>query len=424
MDFTFIHAADLHLDSPLLGLAGYERAPVKKIRNATRKALDRLVELACEEKAAFIVIAGDLYDGDLKDYNTALFLQSRLSRLKQQGIKVYLALGNHDAQTRITKKLKLPDNTFVFASKKPETFTLPDLPVALHGQSYGHSAVDKNLSSSYPQALDDLINIGVLHTALSGRQGHEPYAPCSLSDLLQKGYDYWALGHVHAGEIVHEEPWIIFSGCAQGRNIRETGTKGCFVVKVEGKSLTPEFVTLDSVRWQVCRIEATGLKSPEQVLEKTAKKAEKLMEENQGQVLGLRVEITGQTPAHGELNQNPERWHNELRSLVADVTSEQAWVEKIILKTAAPLSLETLLAEDPLAAGLVEFTDQLINGREPEALAEITRQIEPLAAKLPGDLNKPPYELDLEDPTLMSGRLLLARDLILEKLNQQIKGGK
>jgi DNA repair exonuclease SbcCD nuclease subunit len=380
------------------------------------------VDLACEEKAAFIVIAGDLYDGDLRDYNTALFLQSRLDRLKQKGIFVYLALGNHDAQTRITKKLKLPENTFVFAGKKPETFTHPKLPVALHGQSYRHSVEEKNLSIAYPSALSGLINIGVLHTALSGRQGHEPYAPCTAEDLLQKGYDYWALGHVHTKEVVHEEPWIIFPGCTQGRNIRETGVKGCFVVKVQGKSLTPKFVALDSVRWQICQIDAAGLKSPEQVLEKAAQEAEKLIQENQGDVLGLRMVIKGQTRAHGELNRNPERWHNELRSLVADVTMEQAWVEKILFKTTTPLSLEKLLQEHPLAANLFEFTDRLIRGQEPDALAEVTKQIEPRAAKLPGELKKSPYELNLEDPDLMGERLCLARDLILERLNQKAKG--
>ena len=102
MNFKFLHAADLHLDSPLKRLARYEGAPVDELRSAPRAALRNLVSLAIEEKVDFVLIAGDLYDGDWKDYNTGLFLNQRLKELQSASIPVYLVKGNHDAESRIS----------------------------------------------------------------------------------------------------------------------------------------------------------------------------------------------------------------------------------------------------------------------------------------------------------------------------------
>ena len=109
--FKFIHAADIHLDSPLRGLDKYEGAPVESIRGATRRAFANLVSLSISEHVDFVILAGDIYDGDWKDYNTGLFFVKELSRLEEAGIPVVLLYGNHDAQSRITKSLTLPENT-------------------------------------------------------------------------------------------------------------------------------------------------------------------------------------------------------------------------------------------------------------------------------------------------------------------------
>jgi DNA repair exonuclease SbcCD nuclease subunit len=96
----FIHAADIHLDSPLVGLRFYEGAPVDEIRGATRRAFQNLIELAITEKVDFILIAGDLYDGDWKDYNTGLFFLKEMAKLRDHGIRVFMISGNHDATSR------------------------------------------------------------------------------------------------------------------------------------------------------------------------------------------------------------------------------------------------------------------------------------------------------------------------------------
>ena len=233
--FRWLHAADLHLDSPLRGLEQYEGAPVEALRGATRRALENLVRLAIAERVAFVVIAGDVYDGDWQDFNTGLFFDRQMRCLRDARIPVYVIRGNHDAQNRMTKTLRLPDNVRYLANDRPETVEVAGAGVLLHGQGFEKAAVTADLSQGYPQAVKGHCNIGLLHTCATGRDGHEPYAPCNVGDLSAKGYDYWALGHIHAAENLAPagDPPICFPGNLQGRHAREVGPKGCTLVTVE-----------------------------------------------------------------------------------------------------------------------------------------------------------------------------------------------
>src|SRR6185503_917708 len=183
----FVHAADLHLDSPLRGLARYEGAPVDEVRGATRRAFQNLIELCLDEGAAFLLIAGDIYDGDWKDYCTGLFFLNQLARLRAADIDVVLIRGNHDAQSQITKHLRFPENVHELAVNAPSSFDLPLHGVRVHGQGFRTRAVTDDLAAGYPDATRGLFNIGLLHTAVGGRPGHENYAPCRLPTLLAKG---------------------------------------------------------------------------------------------------------------------------------------------------------------------------------------------------------------------------------------------
>ena len=230
MAISFLHAADIHLDSPLRGLERYENAPVDRMRRATRRAFERLVDLAIEKRVDFVVIAGDLYDGDCRDYNTGLYLTRQLGRLRDEKIPVFLIAGNHDAANRMTRVLPLPDNVRMLGHDRPETVCIKDLDVAIHGQSFGKPAVTENLAAGYPAALPGCVNIGVLHTGLGGMNGHERYAPCTLDELRFKRYDYWALGHIHvargvmprAGDHLRRQP----PGPARPRD-RSQGLPAC-----------------------------------------------------------------------------------------------------------------------------------------------------------------------------------------------------
>jgi DNA repair exonuclease SbcCD nuclease subunit len=169
--FRFIHAADIHLDSPLLGLEKYEGAPAEEIRGATRKALENLVAVAIREKVDFVLIAGDLYDGEWKDAGTGLFFVRQTVRLREAGIPVFVISGNHDAQNKMTKELRFPENVVFFPHAKPATRRIENLEVAIHGQSYARADVTENLAANYPAAIDGAFNIGLLHTCGPGGQG-------------------------------------------------------------------------------------------------------------------------------------------------------------------------------------------------------------------------------------------------------------
>ena len=225
--FRFLHTADIHLDSPLIGLSNIEGQVADRIRTAPRAAFESLVERVIESEIDFLVISGDLYDGSWRDYKTGLFFAEQMGRLHQYRIPVYLLHGNHDAQSQITKPLVLPDNVNVFGVRKPETFRNEEINVVLHGQSYRQTAVTENLVPGYPSPIDGAFNIGVLHTALGGMGGHANYAPCDLKELVAKGYDYWALGHVHKRQVLHVQPHVVFPGNLQGPPYSRNWTQGC-----------------------------------------------------------------------------------------------------------------------------------------------------------------------------------------------------
>ena len=228
--FRFLHAADLHVDSPLKGIERYEGAPVEAIRGASRRAVANLVSAAIEERVAFVVLAGDIFEGDWRDFGTGLFFAQQLRRLGEEGIEVFLLAGNHDAAAHMTRQLEWPANVTVFSTKAPQSVTHAASGTVLHGQGFATRAVEQDLAARYPEAVAGAFNIGVLHTALDGREGHDPYAPTRVETLRGKGYDYWALGHVHAREVVSREPWIVFPGNLQARHLRETGSKGATLV--------------------------------------------------------------------------------------------------------------------------------------------------------------------------------------------------
>jgi exonuclease SbcD len=382
--FQFLHAADIHLDSPLRGIARYEGLPADQIRMATRRAFDLLVLRAIEEKVRFLLLAGDLYDGDWRDTGTGMFFVARMARLREANIPVFLVHGNHDAANRMTRSLRLPENVHVFSGTRPETKRLPEGDVAIHGRSFPTQAVSENLASDYPLKLPGCLNIGLLHTSVSGYEGHEPYAPCTLDDLRLKEYDYWALGHVHARQELCEHPRVVFPGNLQGRNIRETGPKGCTLVTVgDGlEILQCQPVTLDVIRWERASVDLVDAASLDDLHDRTAQAVRALVDSADARPLVLRIELEGATPLHNPLVA-ATAWREDLRALAIDASAESAWIEKIVLRTSPPARSGGLAG--PLGE-VREYVRSLADGSG--GPAAVQDAVQPLLAKLPDDLRQ------------------------------------
>lgn len=411
----FLHAADIHLDSPLHRLDYYEGAPVEELRQATRRALENLVALAIAEGVSFVVIAGDLYDGDWRDYNTGLYFISQMSRLREAGIPVYIIAGNHDAASKITRTLRLPQGVEVFPSDTPATIRIDKLDVAVHGQSFASPSIRKDLSAKYPSPLQGYFNIGILHTCATGREGHEPYAPCTLEGLVSKGYDYWALGHVHQQEVLLEDPPIVFPGNIQGRHIRETGPKGCMLVTLDDSGRPrADFKPLDVIRWFRIEVDATVGKTGYEVVDLIVGRLEKLLEDNEGLPLVVRLEIVGNSKAHDELASDIERWTSEIRSAALDTGGGRIWIEKVKLRTRLPLDIQTLESASGPVGELIHYLDDVTS--DPDRLRALSDVLNDLEVKLPKELKQGEERITLDDTTWLNDILEQVRPMLLHRL--------
>ncbi len=421
----FLHAADLHLDSPLDGLERYEGAPVDLIRGATRRALVNLVELAVHERVDFVLVAGDLYDGDGRDFNTCLFFVGQMSKLREAGIRVYLIAGNHDAANKMTRKLRLPTNadglSLMLSHELSETRRLDDLGVAVHGRSFANQAEIKNMVPDYPPPIPRWFNVGLLHTSLNGSEEHDTYAPCTPTDLRSKGYDYWALGHIHKRSLLPSDgltqttPPALYSGNIQGRHVRETGPRGCFLVTVDERNrIEAEFCPLDVFRWEICTVSCADEKDVDGVLERIRSQLREVVQSNGDLPLGVRVILEGATEAHQELASQREAVMAEIRSMATIVSNGQVWIERVKIATVYPKKRElTQPGEGPLAE-LERYMDELPN--QPEELLRLADELKDLAKKLPGEMMKAPDGLQLNQIDWLREIVRDLKPMLLQRL--------
>lgn len=416
----FIHCADLHLDSPLRGLDHYEGAPADEMREATRRAFENVVDLAIEREVEFVLIAGDVFDGDLQDFNAGLYFADQLRRLGDADIHVFIVRGNHDALSKITKTVPWPANVRLFKPSKPDTVRLDEISVAIHGQSFATMAVTDDLGLGYPDPIPGFFNIGLLHTALSGREGHEPYAPTTVARLNTKGYQYWALGHIHAREIVQQDPcWIVFPGNTQGRHARELGAKGCMVVDADVQGVTNvEFVPTDVARWSHITIDATPAGTTEDLASAIQSAVQHALAQAGDRVLALRFTITGQTPLHGQLVKSPDSLRADVCAWINEASGGMAWLEKLHVAVTAPLDLAALAARDDPFGLLIRRLDEL--AADPAALSTLVEaQLKDLHLKVPPEIRDHEQGFDPLSPEVQAEALAMARERLLAAISAE-----
>jgi DNA repair exonuclease SbcCD nuclease subunit len=377
MVYRFVHAADIHLDSPLKSLALRDPELAGLVGDATRRALVNIVDLCIDEQVDALLLAGDLYDGEQTSMKTARFLADQIRRLHEARIDVFVIRGNHDAISRITKELMFPANVKVFGGRADAIeVDRPggSFPVTIHGLSFAQSHAPESLLGKYRAPVESAVNIGMMHTSLGGASGHDPYAPCSAGDLNASGFQYWALGHVHKRAVTEGSCAIVMPGMPQGRDIGEAGPKSVTLVTIgDDRSINLEERLTSVAEFDRIDIDVSGAEDWRSVVLAIEKKLAGARERVRSQHLVARLSISGSTPLAWRIRRDADLLKAEADERAAGIG--RTWVEKLDISCNVPagdaidpgdplIELRSLIANEIAVdagyeAALIEIAEEL-----------------------------------------------------------------
>jgi len=369
----FLHAADIHLDSPMAGLTRRSTIPEHVIRHCTRRAFVNLIDLAITEDVDFLLIAGDLYDGDWRDFSTGLFFNEQMRRLARPCI---LVRGNHDAASIISRQLTLPANVHEMSARKVDRWASDELGVVVHGRSFPDRHIGEDFSDAYPGPEPGKFSIAMLHTSGEDPGEHEVYAPCRIASLAGRGYAYWALGHIHARAVLHTDPHIVFPGNIQGRHARETGAKGATLVETTDQRIVrAAHHDTDVLRWARIEVDLDGAETTPEAAMRLRFAIEAAAGETAGRPLIARLVLRGATPLHAVFLGDPQRMEAECQD-AARAAGADFYIERVLIETRPKAAAgEGAMADlaQAFAAGL----------DEPEAVQKLLQEFARLRADVP-----------------------------------------
>jgi DNA repair exonuclease SbcCD nuclease subunit len=371
--FRFVHAADLHLDSPFKGLSGREPKVAEFLRKAAFLSFDNLVSLCIQNRADFLVIAGDIFDQPDRSLKAQLEFRGGIERLGAHKIRVFAVFGNHDPLSGRQSPVDWPENVHFFGHDDVEDVTVEvsgEAIASVSGISYREPAERRNLAKRFKRRRQGLFNIGILHSNAGGEKGYEPYAPCDLSDLVNAGMDYWALGHVHERKILCKNPHVVYPGNIQGRSIREQGERGCFLVSVDPSGrVSLDFRPLDAARWASTDVDIGPFNSIDQLEAALFSAIEALSKKAGQRPVVCRISLTGRGPMYGELRRN-----GVVNDLL-DHTRENfiskdpfVWVEGLSIDCAPEIDLERRRQVDDFTGFMLRKADELRGSKEAQAV--------------------------------------------------------
>jgi DNA repair exonuclease SbcCD nuclease subunit len=368
VEFCFVHAADLHLDTPYDGVGLASSAVAEALREASLDAFDDLVRLTLDRAAAFLVLAGDIYDGAERGIRAQLRFLNGLRRLSEAGIAVFVAHGNHDPIGGWPGVRAWPPGVRIFGSQEVETFEVERdgaVIARVSGISYGRRDVSENLAARFHADGGEGVEVAVLHCNVGGDTSHAPYSPCVLDDLVRSGHEYWALGHIHQRVVLHEgRPWVVYPGGIQGRSLKpsERGAKGACVVHVDGGAVrSVEPMAVDRVRFALIELDVSGVADVGDLRARLQVAAERVRATAEGRSLVVRAMVRGRGPVHRDLS-CAGGVEGVLRDLRDEYEGEQpfVWWESVRDATRAELNLEGIRGRGDFSAAVLERVDALL----------------------------------------------------------------
>lgn len=372
--FRFVHAADLHLDTPFQGIARLAPEIGEALRDASLAAWDNLVRLVIERDAAFLLLAGDVYDGAERGVRAQLRFHEGLERLARRGIQTFVVHGNHDPLDGWSAIREWPPGVTIFDSRAVSARGIDregTRIATVHGISYPRRDVTENLALRFRRGPEPGLHIGLLHCNLGNNSEHGSYCPCSVDDLRRAGMNYWALGHLHRFQIVRpHDPLIAYPGSLQARSTRpgEAGVKGALVVEADGTTLREhEFVPLDVVRFLPIRVDASEAADLPELRTALATRAAELRLAQPGRSLLVRANIEGRGEVHRDL-QRPGALAGLLDELRHEGRGDHPflWWEALVDRTAPDLDYEAIRQRADFSAELLAMSEGL--GRDARSL--------------------------------------------------------
>lgn len=380
--FSFVHAADFHLDSPFLGLG---RLPgqcrvVEELREATFRAFQSVIDLCLHERVDFLLVAGDVYDGADRSLKAQLRFRDGLRRLSEAGIRAFVVHGNHDPLDGWADAIQMPPGVHDFGSELASVaFEKEGRAVArIHGISYPTRKIGNRFGIGFQRNGDEPFQIGLFHCNAGGDTRHDPYAPRTESELAESGLDYWALGHIHESVVLRpSDPFIGYPGNTQGRHINEPGPRGCFLVRVTAEGRldgAPEFVATDSIRWLNGDVDITGIESLDGLLSRIEDHLQDLAEQAEGRSVVTRITLRGRGTLHGALTR-PNACRDLLDQLhtLGTQRSPFLWVEKLVLRTRPDVDLHARRGTADFLGDLLGLIDGF--RQSPEEMAALRGEL-------------------------------------------------
>ena len=392
----FVHAADLHLDSPFRGIRSEAPGYVAdSLRRATFDAYENIIALCLRESVDALLVAGDVYDGADRSLRAQLKFVEGLARLDAAGIRSFICHGNHDPLDGWEARLSLPPGCVRFGPQVTGEPVFADAPerAAVYGVSYPTREVRENLTPLFTQAsLGGGFGIGLLHANVGGNPNHDSYAPCSVTDLAETGLDYWALGHVHTRQVLRQErPTVVYPGNPQGRHPLETGERGIYLVEVDDYgAVSLDFHPVDVVRWETLEVGVAGLEAEQELLDAVDSATAACADAAGGRSVVFRLALAGRGPLHlwlrsaGTVEELRERVNEQY---APSTSSGQAWLwcERIQADTASPVDREQVALREDFAGDLARLGGELRG--DPAALGELRDALRVLYA----NSNAAPY---------------------------------